>query len=105
MRRATTPSRSETTVVDNKENSKGNNDDDNDDDDKNNSHNKSWVVHPSNLQVRNYEGLYICDASVLPTMVSNPPALTLCGLGYQFATQIIHKEDSSVQHTKNIRYS
>jgi hypothetical protein len=97
MRRATTPSRSETTVVlDNKEN---NDDDDNDND---NSHNKSWVVHPSNLQVRNYEGLYICDASILPTMVSNPPALTLCGLGYQFATQIIHKEDSSVQHTKNI---
>ena len=45
------------------------------------SDNDDWVVDPS-MRVREYSGLRICDASVVPTMISAPPALTLTALGY-----------------------
>jgi choline dehydrogenase-like flavoprotein len=56
----------------------------------------SWVVQGSNLKVKDHDGLYICDASVFPSMVSNPPALTLCALGYEFA-QIVLTEDMDIE--------
>ena len=52
------------------------------------SDNRNWVVD-SSLKVRGHEGLYICDASVFPSMVSNPPALTCAALGYTFARSTI----------------
>jgi len=44
-----------------------------------------WVVDPLNLKFRDFEGLYICDASVFPHFVSVPPALTCVALGYAFS--------------------
>lgn len=52
------------------------------------SHNPNWVVD-SSLKVRGYNGLYISDASVFPSMISNPPALTCAALGYMFAHSIL----------------
>mmetsp|Transcript_58696 Transcript_58696/g.143549 ORF Transcript_58696/g.143549 Transcript_58696/m.143549 type:complete len:706 (-) Transcript_58696:1425-3542(-) len=44
--------------------------------------NDDWVVEPARLQLRGFEGISICDASVFPSMVSNPPALTCATMGY-----------------------
>jgi choline dehydrogenase-like flavoprotein len=40
-----------------------------------------WVVD-TNLKLRGLDGVYICDASVFPAMLSSPPALTCASLGY-----------------------
>ncbi|KAG7362195.1 glucose-methanol-choline oxidoreductase [Nitzschia inconspicua] len=48
-----------------------------------------WVVESSTLRLRGYDGRYICDASVFPSMISNPPALTCASLGYQFGKMIV----------------
>eukprot|EP00537_Pseudo-nitzschia_pungens_P017367 CAMPEP_0172402196 /NCGR_PEP_ID=MMETSP1061-20121228/53694_1 /TAXON_ID=37318 /ORGANISM="Pseudo-nitzschia pungens, Strain cf. pungens" /LENGTH=125 /DNA_ID=CAMNT_0013136107 /DNA_START=6 /DNA_END=380 /DNA_ORIENTATION=- len=52
-----------------------------------NEDNPDWVVDPY-LRLRGHDGLYICDASVFPSMVSNPPALTCAALGYDFSRTI-----------------
>lgn len=49
--------------------------------------NPDWVVDPC-LKLRGHDGVYICDASVFPFMVSNPPALTCAALGYEFSRMI-----------------
>ena len=51
---------------------------------------EDWVVHPD-LCVRNYAGLRVCDASVIPTMISSPPALTLSAIGYGLGKTLIEK--------------
>ncbi len=56
------------------------------------SDNPNWVVD-SSLKVRGHEGLYICDASVFPAMISNPPALTCASLGYAFARSIVVEDN------------
>lgn len=48
-----------------------------------------WVVDSDLLRLRDHQGLYICDASVFPSMVSSPPALTCCALGYAFSKTLI----------------
>jgi choline dehydrogenase-like flavoprotein len=58
-----------------------------------NNDNPDWVVD-SSLKVRGHDGLYICDASVFPTMISNPPALTCAALGYEFARLIFVEDDN-----------
>jgi hypothetical protein len=59
----------------------------------NSNDNPNWVVD-SSLKVRGHDGLYICDASVFPTMISNPPALTCAALGYEFARLIFVEDDN-----------
>jgi choline dehydrogenase-like flavoprotein len=51
------------------------------------SNSKDWVVD-SNLRVRTYVGLRICDASVFPTTISSPPALTLVAMGFGLGQQL-----------------
>jgi choline dehydrogenase-like flavoprotein len=46
-----------------------------------------WVVD-KNLKLRDIEGIYICDASVFPAMLSSPPALTCAALGYGLGKSI-----------------
>jgi GMC oxidoreductase len=55
---------------------------------------EDWVVHSSTLQLRGYDGLYVCDASVFPSMISNPPALTCTSLGYHFGKKILADDDN-----------
>jgi choline dehydrogenase-like flavoprotein len=56
---------------------------------------KDWVVESATLKVRGYDGLYICDASVFPSMISNPPALTCASLGYRFGKMIVAEDHDS----------
>eukprot|EP00536_Pseudo-nitzschia_multiseries_P011660 jgi/Psemu1/206453/e_gw1.408.5.1 len=56
-----------------------------------NEENPYWVVD-LRLKLRGHDGLYICDASVFPSLISNPPALTCAALGYEFS-RIILLED------------
>ena len=58
-----------------------------------NNDNPNWVVD-SSLKVRGHDGLYICDASIFPTTISNPPALTCAALGYEFARLIFVEDDN-----------
>ena len=51
---------------------------------------EDWVVHPT-LCVRNYAGLRVCDASVIPTIISSPPALTLSAIGYGLGKILVEK--------------
>jgi choline dehydrogenase-like flavoprotein len=53
---------------------------------------EDWVVDSSELRVRTYSGLRICDASVFPTCVSSPPSLTCAALGYSFGRLLFEKE-------------
>ena len=68
--------------------------------------NQDWVVN-SSLKVRGLDGLYICDASVFPSMISNPPALTCAALGYQFASLILAEDHNKLDsfETKQISTS
>ena len=56
-----------------------------------NKDNPNWVVD-QHLKLRGHIGLYVCDASVFPAMVSNPPALTCAALGYEFARMILDED-------------
>jgi choline dehydrogenase-like flavoprotein len=47
-----------------------------------------WVVDTT-LRLREHSGLSICDASVFPTMVSAPPALTCAALGHAFSRVLL----------------
>jgi choline dehydrogenase-like flavoprotein len=47
--------------------------------------NNDWVVD-ANFGVRHVTGLRVCDASVLPSLVSAPPALTCAALGHILAS-------------------
>jgi choline dehydrogenase-like flavoprotein len=53
---------------------------------------QDWVVESATLKVRGYVGLYICDASVFPSMISNPPALTCASLGYRFGKMMVAED-------------
>jgi choline dehydrogenase-like flavoprotein len=57
--------------------------------------NPHWVVDPC-LKLRGHNGLYICDASVFPTMISNPPALTCAALGLEFARMILVEDEHNI---------
>jgi len=46
----------------------------------------SLFVVQDDLQVNGIENLYVCDASVFPTNISGPTALTCAGLGYATST-------------------
>ncbi|CAJ1943036.1 unnamed protein product [Cylindrotheca closterium] len=48
----------------------------------------NWVVD-SSLTVCNHSRLRVCDASVFPHTVSNPPALTCAALGYGLAKILV----------------
>jgi len=58
--------------------------------------NSHWVVDSRTLKPRGYDGLYICDASVFPAMISNPPALTCASLGLEFARMILVEEHNRI---------
>jgi choline dehydrogenase-like flavoprotein len=60
-------------------------------------HQQNWVVESSTLKLREHEGLYICDASVFPSMISNPPALTCAALGYHFSSMILEEDEESIR--------
>lgn len=47
-----------------------------------------WVVDPTRLVLRDHN-LHICDVSVFPSMISSPPALTCCALGYAFGKDVL----------------
>lgn len=49
---------------------------------------ESSVVDGS-LRLRDYKGVRVCDASVLPSLVSNPTALTCASLGLLFARELL----------------
>lgn len=48
------------------------------------------AIHPvdAELRLRDVDGLYVCDASVLPTSVPVPPALTIMALAVRLADAI-----------------
>jgi choline dehydrogenase-like flavoprotein len=50
-----------------------------------------WVVDVD-LTVRNHSHLRICDASVFPSTLSSPPALTCAALGYCLGQKILKEE-------------
>jgi choline dehydrogenase-like flavoprotein len=56
-----------------------------------------WVVDPQDLQLRDHQGLHLCDASVFPSMVSSPPALTCCALGYAFGKRLAMKNSNTLE--------
>ena len=45
----------------------------------------------SNLKVKNYENLYVCDCSVIPEPWGLPPVLTILCLGKRLAKHLITK--------------
>ena len=47
-----------------------------------------WVVD-SELRVRDFSQIRVCDASIFPSMVSSPPALTCAALGYSFGRMLL----------------
>lgn len=49
----------------------------------------------SNLKVKNYENLYVCDCSVIPEPWGLPPALTLVCLGKRLAKQLAGEKTAS----------
>ena len=55
--------------------------------------NSDWVVD-TELRLRDHEGLSICDASVIPTMLSCPPALTCAALGYAFSEKLSPRNET-----------
>lgn len=57
--------------------------------------NPEWVVDSSALKLRGYVGLSVCDASVFPTTLSNPPALTCASLGYVFGQMLLVEDEAS----------
>lgn len=46
-------------------------------------------VVSSELKVRRFENLHVCDASVFPSIISGPTALTCVGLGYVSSSLIV----------------
>jgi len=49
----------------------------------------------SNLKVKNYENLYVCDCSVIPEPWGLPPALTLVCLGKRLAKHLAGEKPAS----------
>lgn len=47
-----------------------------------------WVVD-SSLKVKYVKGLRVCDASVFPSIVTGPTALTCAALGFEFASLLL----------------
>lgn len=54
--------------------------------------NIEWVVD-SSLRVRDIPGLRVCDASVFPTTISGPTALTCAALGHILAGLLLQSND------------
>jgi choline dehydrogenase-like flavoprotein len=54
--------------------------------------NAEWVVD-SSLRVRDTAGLRVCDASVFPTLISGPTALTCSALGHALADLLLNNSD------------
>ncbi|MCX7678519.1 MAG: GMC family oxidoreductase [Spirochaetes bacterium] len=53
----------------------------------------------SNLKVKNYENLYVCDCSVIPEPWGLPPAMTLICLGKRLAKHLAREKSSYEAHT------
>lgn len=53
--------------------------------------NDDWVVD-ADFRVRGVDSLRVCDASVFPTLISAPPALTCAALGHVLASKLASKE-------------
>jgi choline dehydrogenase len=49
-----------------------------------------WVVD-SSLKVKYVKGLRVCDASVFPSIVTGPTALTCAALGFEFASLLLNE--------------
>ena len=58
--------------------------------------NEEWVVD-ANLRMRDVAGLRVCDASVFPTTISGPTALTCAALGHSFATVLLTTNEKKYQ--------
>lgn len=58
--------------------------------------NDEWVVD-ANLRMRDVGGLRVCDASVFPTTISGPTALTCAALGHSFARVLISTNKKKCQ--------
>ncbi len=56
-----------------------------------NDSNGDWVVNEQ-FQVRDIKSLRICDASVYPTLISCPTALTCAALGHTLANILLNNE-------------
>ena len=57
---------------------------------------EDWVVD-SHLKVRGLLGLRVCDASVFPSTVTGPTAITCAALGYEFASILLsHKKKKTL---------
>jgi choline dehydrogenase-like flavoprotein len=57
----------------------------------NNTDNDDWVVD-AEFRVRGVQSLRVCDASVFPTLISAPPALTCAALGHVLAAKLLANE-------------
>lgn len=66
---------------------------------KNNNEDDSYVVD-ANFCVRGVRNLRICDASIFPTLISAPPALTCAALGAILAEKIIQEASSKTKQVK-----
>jgi choline dehydrogenase-like flavoprotein len=54
--------------------------------------NAEWVVD-SSLRVRGVRGIRVCDASVFPSAISGPTALTCAGVGHLCASILLREND------------
>ena len=53
------------------------------------------------LNVRNVMNLHVCDASIFPTNISGPTALTCLGVGYMFSSLLLSQIDEYISHGHN----
>jgi choline dehydrogenase-like flavoprotein len=53
----------------------------------------------SNLKLKNYENLYVCDCSVIPEPWGLPPALTLICLGKRLAKHLLGEKQAVASQT------
>ncbi len=56
----------------------------------------------SNLKVKNYENLYVCDCSVIPEPWGLPPTLTLVCLGKRLAKHLAGEKKKGMEAVKRI---
>lgn len=56
---------------------------------------EDWVVD-RNLKVRDLQGLRVCDASVFPSTVTGPTALTCAALGFEFASILLSNKGKKI---------
>jgi choline dehydrogenase-like flavoprotein len=57
----------------------------------------------SNLKLKNYENLYVCDCSVIPEPWGLPPALTLVCLGKRLAKHLVGEKQTAASSTSKAK--